>query len=247
RPGRPVPLPLPKPIPIPLPVVPVAAPAAHLAPPVPSQSSSHQEPAPKAAPKPTPKPTAAQPALTPAPAAHPFVGIDPYVPPERPAIENPVALATEKYQQGRARFEKRDFHAAAFLLREAAKLDPSRAEHHYTLARTLTVLSQARHVHDGHEGCHVTCNLGGALIRNQKVRYEAVQHYREAAHLDPQNAAVRIELGQLYKIAGMGKKAEACFWEALLLDAKNETAMKELGLDGNVEVPKSENPLAQKP
>ena len=261
-------VPIPKPIPISIPA-PVKPPVSQSAP-RPAPASASQPPpqsAPQSAPQSGPQPrqqtapkaaSHSAPGITPPPAkiagpgpapqtSTPYVGVDPYVQAQQtPILENPVAAAAEKYQQGRSRYDRRDFHAAAFLLREAAKLDPTRAEHHYTLARTLTVLSQARHNHDGHEGCHVTCNLGGALIRNQRVRYEAVQHFREAARLDPKNAKVRIELGQLYKDAGMQKKAEACFWEALLLDGTNETAMEELGLDSTTEVPLSDNPLAQR-
>jgi tetratricopeptide (TPR) repeat protein len=255
-PRVPLPVPIPRPIPIPIPA-PVARPRPTSGPhPITTSSTPAKAPAkinpaqpnrastPAVSPNPVKIPTASPlpPSNTPA-----FAGlVDPYVPPQQPSIENAIQAAAEKYQQGRSRFERRDFHAAAFLLREAARLDPSRAEHHYILARTLTVLSQARHMHDGHEGCHVTCNLGGALIRNQKVRYEAVQHFREAARLDPQNAKLRVELGQLYKDAGMQKKADACFWEALLLDGKDPDAMQELGLDGQVEVARSENPLAKR-
>jgi len=164
----------------------------------------------------------------------------------QPAVTDPKKLAGTKYLQGRSHYEKRDFHTAAHLLREAVRLDDSRAEYHYLLAVVLSVLSQARHTHDGHEGCHVTCNLGGALIRNQRVRYEAVQHFSEAARLEPSNAEIRIKLGLLYKDAGMPKKAELAFWEALMLDGKNPVAMEELGLHGQTEVAKKDNPLAHK-
>ncbi len=163
-----------------------------------------------------------------------------------PAVIDLKRAATEKYLQGRTRYEKRDFHAAAHLLREAVKLDSSRAEYHYYLANTLAVLSQARHTHDNHEGCHVSCNLGGSLIRNQRVRYEAVQHFQEAARLEPTNAEIRVKLGLIYKEAGIGKKAEACFWEALLLDGKNPVALQELGLEDHPEIAKQENPLSKK-
>lgn len=126
------------------------------------------------------------------------------------------------------------------------KLDSSRAEHHYYLACTLSILSQARHTHDDHEGCHVSCNLGGSLIRNQRVRYEAVQHFQEAARLEPTNAEIRVKLGLLYKEAGIGKRAEACFWEALLLDGNNQTALQELGLEDQPGIAKKENPLSKR-
>ena len=163
-----------------------------------------------------------------------------------PVVIDLKKSAAEKYLQGRTRYERRDFHGAAHLLREAVKLDSSRAEHHYYLASTLAILSQARHTHDNHEGCHVSCNLGGSLIRNQRVRYEAVQHFQEAARLDPTNADVRVKLGLIYKEAGIGKKAEACFWEALLLDGNNPVALQELGLGDQPEVAKQENPLSKK-
>ncbi len=163
-----------------------------------------------------------------------------------PAAIDLKKAASEKYLQGRTRYERRDFHAAAHLLREAVKLDSSRAEYHYYLASTLAILSQARHTHDNHEGCHVSCNLGGSLIRNQRVRYEAVQHFQEAARLEPTNADVRVKLGLIYKEAGIGKKAEACFWEALLLDGNNSVALQELGLEDQPEIAKQENPLSKK-
>lgn len=163
-----------------------------------------------------------------------------------PVVINLKKAAAEKYNQGRARYEGRDFHAAAHLLREAVKLDTTRAEYHYYLASTLAILSQARHTHDNHEGCHVSCNLGGSLIRNQRVRYEAVQHFQEAARLEPSNAEIRVKLGLLYKEAGIGKKAEACFWEALMLDGNNQIALQELGLEDQPEIAKQENPLSKK-
>jgi curved DNA-binding protein CbpA len=163
-----------------------------------------------------------------------------------PAVIDLKKAAAEKYTQGRARYERRDFHAAAHLLREAVKLDAGRAEYHYYLASALAILSQARHTHDDHEGCHVSCNLGGSLIRNQRVRYEAVQHFQEAARLEPSNAEVRVKLGLIYKEAGIGKKAEAYFWEALLLDGNNQVALQELGLEDHPETAKRENPLSKK-
>ena len=168
------------------------------------------------------------------------------VPRKPPAVIDLKRAAAEKYHLGRARYDRRDFHSAAHLLREAVKLDSSRAEYHYYLANTLAILSQARHTHDNHEGCHVSCNLGGSLIRNQRVRYEAVQHFQEAARLEPTNADVRVKLGLIYKEAGIGKKAEACFWEALLLDGNNQIALQELGLEDQPEIAKQENPISKK-
>src|SRR5262249_35805820 len=75
---------------------------------------------------------------------------------------DPLMMADEHYRRGRARFERNDYHSAVHLFREAARLDPSRARHHYYLGLTLSVLAQARqfrHSHTHDVGCHVTCKL----------------------------------------------------------------------------------------
>ncbi|HYL98453.1 MAG TPA: hypothetical protein VEZ90_05815, partial [Blastocatellia bacterium] len=147
-----------------------------------------------------------------------------------PPSSNPYESADHLFRQGRAYYERHDFHTAVHMLRQAVRLDPTRASYHYYLALTLSVLSQARQIHQHHEGCHVTCNLGGGLTRNQKVRHEAEQHFLKASELDPANADYKVRLGLLYKEAGIPKKAEQYFHEALLLDAGNEQARVELGV-----------------
>ena len=106
------------------------------------------------------------------------------------------------YQQGRARFERKEYHAAVHLLREAIKLDPSRAPYHY--------------------------HLGLALIRNPRTRRDAELHLSKAADLEPYNAQIRVKLGILYKEAGLSKRAEHFFREALQMDPENRVAQREL-------------------
>jgi Flp pilus assembly protein TadD len=72
--------------------------------------------------------------------------------------------------------------------------------------------------------------MGGGLVSNPRVRYEAEQHLLRAVELDPSNVKVRLTLGLLYKEAGLAKKAENSFREALMLDGKNSVALRELGL-----------------
>ncbi len=115
----------------------------------------------------------------------------------------PAQKAEHYYQQGRARFERKEYHAAVHLLREAIKLDPSRAPYHY--------------------------HLGIALIRNPRTRRDAEQHLSRAAELEPYNAQIRVKLGLLYKEAGLSKKAENYFREALQLDPDNRAAQREMG------------------
>lgn len=114
----------------------------------------------------------------------------------------PAQMAEVYYQQGRARFERKEYHAAVHLLREAIKLDPSRAPYHY--------------------------HLGIALIRNPRTRRDAELHLSKAAELEPYNAQVRVKLGLLYKEAGLSKRADHYFREALQLDPDNRVARREM-------------------
>ena len=111
-------------------------------------------------------------------------------------------MAELYYQQGRACFERKEYHAAVHLLREAIKLDSGRAPYHY--------------------------HLGIALIRNPRTRREAEQHLARAAELEPYNAKIRVKLGLLYKEAGLLKRADHYFREALQLDPDNRAALREV-------------------
>ncbi len=117
-------------------------------------------------------------------------------------ISNPAQTAEQYYNQGRAFFEKKHYHGAVHMLREAIKLDPSRAPYHF--------------------------HLGMALVRNPRTRHEAEVHLTKAAELDPYNAQIRIRLGQLYKEVGLAKKSDNYFREALSLDPNNRVAKLEV-------------------
>jgi curved DNA-binding protein CbpA len=117
----------------------------------------------------------------------------------------PAQMAEVYYQQGRARFERKEYHAAVHLLREAIKLDPNRAPYYY--------------------------HLGIALIRNPRTRREAERHLSKAAQLEPYNAQIRVKLGLLYKEAGLHKRAELYFREAVKMEPENRVAKRELGAE----------------
>jgi curved DNA-binding protein CbpA len=155
-------------------------------------------------------------------------------------------VADQNFQQGRTYFERRDLHAAVHMFREAVRLNDKRGDYHFQLGITLFILSQARGVHSHGEGCHVTCNLGGGLSRNQRIRREAEQHLLKAAEMDPYNAEIRVRLGMLYKDAGMAKKAQQAFHEALLLDASNVVALSEFDINAE-DYPEDETPKHAKP
>jgi Flp pilus assembly protein TadD len=154
----------------------------------------------------------------------------------KPEIINTPQQAAQYYRQGRARYDQKDIHSAEHLFRQAVKLDPTQPHYHYHLAVALMILSQARHEHTHHEGCHVTCNMGGGLVSNPRVRYEAEQHLLRAAELDPSSVKVRLTLGLLYKEAGLTKKAENAFRDALMIDGRNPVARRELGLADGQEI-----------
>lgn len=118
------------------------------------------------------------------------------------AVSNPAQTAEQFYNQGRALFEKKHYHGAVHMLREAVKLDPSRAPFHF--------------------------HLGMALVRNPRTRHEAEVHLARAAELDPYNVQIRIRLGQLYKEVGLTKKSINYFREALSLDPDNRVAKLEV-------------------
>ncbi len=127
-------------------------------------------------------------------------------PPGSAAPANPGQTAEQFYRQGRACFERKDYHVAVHLLREAVKLDPSRAAYHY--------------------------HLGGVLIRNPRTRREAEEHLLKAAELEPYNAQIRLKLGLLYKEVGLAKKAQIYFREALQIDPDNKGAKREIAAGG---------------
>jgi curved DNA-binding protein CbpA len=143
------------------------------------------------------------------PASEPVSGPLPATPADLSAADsvknggaNPGQVAEHYFNQGRARYERKEYHAAVHLLREAVKLDASKS---------------AFHLH-----------LGIALLRNPRTRREADEHLQRAAELEPYNSQIRIKLGNLYKEVGLPKKAEAFFRSALQLDPDNRTARKEL-------------------
>ncbi|HJQ26256.1 MAG TPA: DnaJ domain-containing protein [Blastocatellia bacterium] len=115
---------------------------------------------------------------------------------------NSAQLAEHYFNQGRARYERKEYHAAVHLLREAVKLDGSKSNFHF--------------------------HLGIALLRNPRTRREADEHLQRAAELEPYNSQLRIKLGNIYKEVGLPKKAEAFFRAALQLDPDNRTARKEI-------------------
>ena len=137
---------------------------------------------------------------------------------EQPVVQHThgsTLTAEYCYQQGRARMENKDYFGAVQMFREAVRIDPQKPN--YQLS------------------------LGNALVRNPRTRKEGETHLLKAAQLDPFNAQIHVRLGHVYKEAGMEKRAEQCFRQALSVDPENHAARKELGMirkkDKKEEVP----------
>lgn len=124
----------------------------------------------------------------------------------QPVAPPPAQAAEFYYQQGRARYDMKDYYAAVQLFREAVRLDASKPHYHF--------------------------HLGIALSQNPRTRREGEVHLVKAAELDPFSAQIRIRLGMLYKEAGLSKRAETYFREALSIDPESRVARRELGLSG---------------
>jgi len=67
--------------------------------------------------------------------------------------------------------------------------------------------------------------LGRTLAKNPKWRKEAEEHLLKAIELEPRSAEHYAELGELYRGAGLGAKAERYYAEALKRDAGNRVAL----------------------
>jgi Tfp pilus assembly protein PilF len=66
------------------------------------------------------------------------------------------------------------------------------------------------------------------LIRSPRTRHEAEEHLLKAAELEPYNAQIKLKLGLMYKEAGLAKKAQIYFREALQIDPDNKGAKREM-------------------
>ena len=57
--------------------------------------------------------------------------------PAKSANGNQSQVAEHYFSQGRARYERKEYHAAVHLLREAVKLDASKSAYHFHLGIAL--------------------------------------------------------------------------------------------------------------
>lgn len=106
--------------------------------------------------------------------------------------------AEQKFRQGLAAYDRKDFAAARLLFGEAARLDPTQARHR--------------------------AHLGRALARDKATRRQAEAELLAAVSLDALNASFRVMLAELYRDVGLRRKAESQLERALALEPTNAEA-----------------------
>jgi curved DNA-binding protein CbpA len=112
-------------------------------------------------------------------------------------------LAELNYKQGRGYFEQEDYWTAIQAFRQSVRLEPANSRYRYWLAMSLS--------------------------KNAKWRREAEEHFLKAIELEQFAAEYYVGLGMLYKEAGMEKRAENQFKQALQVSPDNRTAREALG------------------
>lgn len=118
------------------------------------------------------------------------------------AKENSLQQAEEQFRRGIKEFKKGNFWGAAELFQWATRLNPKKALYWSHLA--LSYAQMPRRLHDAEDACGM------------------------AIQLEPANDEHYANLGLLYLKAGMKKKAEVQFKEALKWNPKGQKAKKGL-------------------
>lgn len=106
--------------------------------------------------------------------------------------------AEQKFRQGLAAYDRKDFATARLLFGEAARLDPPQGRYRAHLGRTLA--------------------------RDKATRRQAEAELLAAVSLDALNASFRVMLAELYRDVGLRRKAEAQLERALALEPTNADA-----------------------
>ena len=115
-----------------------------------------------------------------------------------PRIRTDMARAETSFQHGQDAMKRNRPDEAIRFLAEAAMLAPREARYR---------------AHYGH-----------ALIRQSNTRRIAETELQAALSLEPENAAYRVMLAELYKSLGLLRRAEGELERALAVDPKNEAA-----------------------
>lgn len=112
--------------------------------------------------------------------------------------------ADELYKTAQKAIKINDINSAIDLLKAAVRLEPDRAEYYSFLGLTLS--EKPRRLH------------------------EAREHCEKAVEIEPYDVQNYINLGLVYKKAGLNIRAQKQFEKVLQWDPENPTARRELGL-----------------
>jgi len=120
-------------------------------------------------------------------------------------------------------------------LRETLARDPGYAKARYNLARALeargdaeaAIASFVEYVKDHPEDAQARVHLSGLYIKERRYA-EASPHLREAAHLEPGDADIVVNLGTVLALQGDLEGAVAAYQQALRIDPNHKTARANL-------------------
>jgi len=152
-------------------------------------------------------------------------------PPVNKKNEQRAALAAEKKAQGMALKNAGKEAEAIPLLREALSLDPSLADVHFTLAMMARLKPELgvdmeevnKAVPEGDRKYLMgSYNAIIALMREKRQYKEAVICKEELCRLEPDNAALEMELGLIMNIAGRSNEAIVHMSRALNLNPNDK-------------------------
>ncbi|MCI0422493.1 MAG: tetratricopeptide repeat protein [Acidobacteria bacterium] len=123
-------------------------------------------------------------------------------PPASPSHAPQQKLAELNYRQGRGQYDQQDYWSAIQAFRQSVRMEPENPRYRYWLAMSLS--------------------------KNAKWRREAEEHFLKAIDLEQFNADYYVGLGVLYREAGMQKRAENQFKQALQVNPGNRAAQEAL-------------------
>jgi curved DNA-binding protein CbpA len=111
-------------------------------------------------------------------------------------------MAIVQYREGKRYYEEMSYFDAIQCLREAVRLDPTKASYHKLLAN--------------------------ALSKNPHWLKDAEEHLQKALEIDQFDIETYVGLGEIYDKSGMSTRSQRMYQRVLELDPNNEIAQEKL-------------------
>ena len=115
---------------------------------------------------------------------------------------NQRAIAQQNFTRARELSVTGDYYGAIVLLKQAVHYEPE-----YTEAWFL---------------------LGSCQERNPKWRRDAAESFQQVLSIDPNHIEALTSLGDLYRLEGMGSRAQSCYEDVLKISPENQQAKNRL-------------------